>query len=141
MSSASSVSICVNLYQYLCHPYLTMTSIHNFIYGIPKLTCSPPNWSTWQKNVEVILESEDHFSTVYGSATSPTDPTQQTLWQKWDKHAYIIIYLLVSSDKHHVIAQASLGSNAWPLLKAGLDRKSTRLNSSHNQRSRMPSSA
>ena len=29
VSSVSSVSICVYLCQYLCHPYLTMTSIHN----------------------------------------------------------------------------------------------------------------
>ena len=28
------------------------------------------------------------------------------------------IYLLVSSNEHHIIAQASVGSDAWPLLKA-----------------------
>ena len=99
-----------------------MTSIHNLIFGIPKLTHSPPNWSTWRKDVEVILESEDLFSMVDGSATSPADPTQQALWQKWDKHMYAIIYLLVSSDKHHVIMQALLRSNTWPLLKAEFEK-------------------
>ena len=53
-----------------------MTSIHNLIHGIAKLTCSPPNWSTWQKDAEVILEFEDLFSMVNGSATPPTDAAQ-----------------------------------------------------------------
>ena len=99
-----------------------MSSIHNLIHGIAKLMCSLPNWSTWQKDAEVILESEDLFSMVDGSATSPTDPTQQVLWQKRDKRVYAIIYLLVSSDEYHIIAQASLGSNTWPLLKAEFEK-------------------
>ena len=92
-----------------------MSLIHNLIHGITKLT---PNWSTWQKDAEVILESEDLFSIVNGSATPLTDAAQLLSWQKWDKHAYTIIYLLVSSNEHHIIAQASVGSNAWPLLRA-----------------------
>ena len=62
---------------------------------------------------------------VTGSATSPADPTQQALWKtqdKQDKHMYVIICLLVSSDECHVIAQALLGSNAWPLLKAEFEK-------------------
>ena len=107
-----------------------MSSIHNLIHGIAKLTHSPPHWSTWRKDAEVILKSEDLFSMVNGSATSPTNPTQQVLWQKWDKRTYAIIYLLVSSHEHHVIVQASLESNAWPLLKADFEKDvaSNRLN-------------
>ena len=59
---------------------------------------------------------------VNGSATPPTDAAQLLSWQKRDKHAYTIIYLLVSSNEHHVIAQASVGSDAWPLLKAEFEK-------------------
>ena len=51
------------------------------------------------------------------SATPPTDAAQLLSWQKSDECAYAIIYLLVSSDEHHVIAQASIGSDGWPLLR------------------------
>ena len=59
---------------------------------------------------------------VIGSPTSPTDPTQQALWQKQDKHVYDIICLFISSNEHHVIVQASLGSNPWLLLKAEFEK-------------------
>ena len=35
---------------------------------------------------------------------------------------YALIYLLVSSDEHHVIAQASIGSDVWPFLKAKFEK-------------------
>ena len=95
-----------------------MSSIYNLIYGIAKLTCSPLNWSICWKAAEVILKSKDLFSMVNGSATPPTDATQLLSWQKRDKCVYTIIYLLVSSDQHHVTAQASIKPNVWPLLKA-----------------------
>ena len=53
---------------------------------------------------------------VYNSATPPTDPAQLLLWQKWNKHVYATIYLLVSSNEHPVIVQVSIGSNALPFL-------------------------
>ena len=33
----------------------------------------------------------------------PTDPTQLLLWQKQNKHAYAIIYLLINPDEQHII--------------------------------------
>ena len=64
------------------------------------------------------------------SATPPTDTAQLLSWQKQDRCAYAIIYLLVSSNKHHIIAQASIGSYAWPLLKVKFEKDvaSNRLN-------------
>ena len=55
---------------------------------------------------------------INGCATPPTDAAQLLSWQKRDKHAYTIIYLLVSSNKCHIIVQASVGSDTLPLLKA-----------------------
>ena len=59
-----------------------MSSVHHLISGITKLTQSPSNWSTWRKDAEVILESEDLFGTVDGSVTPPADAPQLLLWQK-----------------------------------------------------------
>ena len=46
----------------------------------------------------------------------------------WGRLNHINVWLLRDDD-------------AWTIVDTGLDRKSTRLNSSHSQQSRMPSSA
>ena len=76
-----------------------MNSIHNIISGIAKLTHSPPNLSTWQKDTEVILKMEDLFGMVDGSTTQPTDPAQLLSWQEQSKCTYAIIYLLFNPDE------------------------------------------
>ena len=48
-----------------------MSSIHNLVHGIAKLTHSPPNWSTWRKDAEAILGSKDLFSMVMGVPLHP----------------------------------------------------------------------
>ena len=49
---------------------------------------------------------------------------------------------LGGADKHSSFFKFDWKSQRWNLLVAlGVDRKSTRLNSSHSQQSRMPSSA
>ena len=54
-------------------------------------------------------------------------------------------YYWTDKDGYHVSGQFSPSSDwehaGWVIEQEGIDRKSTRLNSSHSDRSRMPSSA
>ena len=45
------------------------------------------------------------------------------------------------ADNHRALLQLACGLITWRLARAEADRKSTRLNSSHSAKSRMPSSA
>ena len=68
-----------------------------------------------------------------------TGAEQELLW--WDFEALTWLWSALELRQHGPLKLVTDDRGLLAVQRAGLDRKSTRLNSSHSQQSRMPSSA
>ena len=61
---------------------------------------------------------------------------------RYNENTHRIVYKRISNDEEfHYLSDYEFNSILKDIKMANIDRKSTRLNSSHNNQSRMPSSA
>ena len=97
------------------------------------------------EDLKRMLEAESFFGATTDIASVP--PSEVDLMDVSPKQIVSVATALIPFLEHDDANRALMGANmqrqAVPLIRsdAPLDRKSTRLNSSHSQQSRMPSSA